>query len=720
MRRSAVKKQKAIVAWLCSAVYIATLAAILIYIVLHADLRTPAIRENIRDFSENWRTGTTEGLVLDGTSAGDFGGSVTVERRLPAEIAEEDELCFRTQNANVTVWVDGREVYRFEGRENLTGRGYGVAFHMVGLSPADAGETVRIELDSVLDNHRGGRIWQICICSGANYVRVLVGDNLLPCVLSVLVIFFGLLLLVVFLWIPNKKAMPYDASALGVAALLLGIWCLNDTYIPQLLTGQIYVCRALDKMLLPLVNYPLTCFTNSLSRQKRPVYRYASLGATILSVALLLGLRYGFGRDMIGLTYVSYSAYACTFLLSGIIFADNAYYCKKNGLRTDLFCIYLGCGVFSVCALADIVLYYTIPVRVSTHGIFSRFGLTAFFALTLRQFLRWWSGEHASIERSQFINRALQYAVSANEPEVSIRALLEYLGAELGAKRTYIFEDQNDGVWHGTYEWYAPGLQPRRPELLDVPYEGLIDVLYEVFRRDDRLIIRNVETCRSVNPTLYRILKENEVERFVVGPLEANGKLIGLFGVDDAPEKNLTEIAEIIRLISYFFAQLVMRREEQKRLMRYSYFDSLTGARNRRAFTEYEENGLDGQTSYGFVMCDINGLKAVNDQLGHKAGDEMIIDVAQSLIEVFGAAQVYRLGGDEFAAYGFETDEASFDADVERVKTLLGQKGRSASIGAVYCAGGAMEPAQVRAEADSRMYQEKKRYYEGRGDRRRH
>ena len=717
--RNAMKRQKAGIAWFCSAIYIALLAAIVVYLVARADLGTLAFRERVHDFSQSWQTGTGE-IVLDGISAGDFGGSVTVERRLPAELAEESEVCFRTQNANVTVWVDEQEVYRFEGRENLTGRGYGIAFHMVGVSSEDAGRIVRIRLDSVLDSRKGGRIWQICLCSSADYVRMVLGDNFLPCILSVLIIFFGVLLMIVFLWMPNKKAMPYDVGALSITALLLGLWCLNDTCIPQLMTGQIYTSRVLDKMLLPMVNYPLICFSNSLTRQKRPVYRYIALGMTVLSVALLLGFRYGLGRDMIYLNAITYSVYAGTFLLSEIIFADNARYCKKNGLRANLFGIYLGSGVFMACALADMLLYYMIRVRVSTHGIFSRFGLTFFFMVMLLQFLRWWSGEQASFERSRFINRALQYAMSANDPEENIRMLLRFLGKELHAKHANIVEKQDDDTYRGTYEWVAEGAEPLKPKSLVLPYEGLIDVLYKEFKLNNRLIVDNVESYRTENPTFYQFLCENKVESMVIGPLETNGELTGFFSVDGAPQESLMEISEIIRLISYFFMQLVQQREEQKRLMRYSYFDSLTGARNRRAFTEFEESGLDRQASYGFVMCDINGLKAANDQFGHKAGDEMIIDVAQSLIEVFGAVQVYRMGGDEFAAYGFEADEASFAADVERVKALLEQKGRSASIGAVYCADGGMEPAQVRAEADARMYREKERYYAGKGDRRRH
>ncbi|MBO4914123.1 MAG: diguanylate cyclase [Oscillospiraceae bacterium] len=714
------KKQKKTITWVCSAAYILMLAMMLIYILLRTGLRTSAYRERIRDFSENWQTETSESLVLNGTSAGNYGGSLIVEKRLPESIAEEDEICFRTQNANVTVWVGDREAYRFEGRENLTGKGYGIAFHMVGLSQQDAGQTVCIRLDSVLESRKGGRIWQIRLCPGADYVRMLVENDLLPCCFSTMIIFFGLLLLAAYFWMPDKKAMPYDIGALSVTALLLGSWCLNDTQIPLLLTGQIYICRVLDKMLIPLVIFPLICFCNSITRQKRTIYRYISFGTMILFIALLLGLHYGFGMDMVDLNYITYASYVCTLLLLIAIFADNARYCKKNGLRTNLFAIYLGSGVFLACALTDIVSYYTWRVRASTHGTFSRFGLAFFFILMFFQFLRWWSGEHASFERSRFINHALQYAVSANDSETNIKVLLQYLGTELHAKRTNIFEKQSDGTYLGTYEWYAEGTEPLKPNPTVLPYEGLVDGLYKKFKRDNRLIVDNVENYRDAYPAFCEILHENDVDSAAIGPLETNGELIGFFSVGGPPRERLMEISEIIRLISYFFTQLIQQREEQKRLMRYSYFDSLTGAHNRRAFTEFEQKGIDEHTSYGFVMCDINGLKAANDRFGHRAGDEMIIDVAQSLIEVFGAVQVYRMGGDEFAAYGFETDEAAFYADVERVKNLLEKKGRSASIGAVYCAAGTMEPAQVKSEADARMYVEKERYYAGKCDRHHH
>ncbi len=700
-----------------TALYIAAAICLIAYVAALGSAH-PFARE-LQEFSADWTAPTGERVTLDDVRAGDYGGSATFSKTLPAAIAGGNALCFQTQNANVSVWIGEREAYRFESRENLSGKSYGVAFHFVGLSPEDAGQTVRLRVDSVFVRHSGGCVWRTYLGRSADYVRLLATERWTSVVSSVLIFSFGILLLLIHLWVPNRGTTPYDVLALSAVSLTLGLWCLNDTYIPQLITGQLYVCRTLDRLLLFFALYPLTCFIVSLTRAKRPVYRHIAFWASAFFTALFFGLRYGLGVDTVRLSGVRYPYYAAIFLLTTFILLDNERYCTARGLHVGLKRIYVGFGVLALCGLADVVFYVKRVIVSSTHGIFLRFGMVIFIAAMLLQFLRWWESEHASVERNRFVNRALQFAVSAAEPEANIRALLEYLGVELGAKRTYIFEAQESGVWHGTYEWFSADMQPRKPELLDLPYAGLIDELYEVFKRDNRLIIEDVESCRQKSEALYRVLKANRVERFCVGPLELNGELIGLFGVDDAPAERLAEIAEIIRLISYFFAQLIAQREDQKRLMRYSYFDALTNVRNRRACSEFEQNELDVSGSYGYVMCDINGLKAVNDRQGHAAGDKMIAAVAKCLAEVFGTPNVYRMGGDEFVAYGFEPDEDAFGADVERAKALIAENGYSASIGAVYCAGGSMDNAKVKAEADARMYREKGLYYSSRNDRRR-
>ena len=122
---------------------------------------------------------------------------------------------------------------------------------------------------------------------------------------------------------------------------------------------------------------------------------------------------------------------------------------------------------------------------------------------------------------------------------------------------------------------------------------------------------------------------------------------------------------------------------------------------------------------FGYVMCDANGLKSVNDTLGHDEGDKMIVEMAICLMEVFGKNNVYRLGGDEFVAFSFDKKKEDFDGKVADLRASIGETDYSASIGAVYCANGTMDFDKVSAKADALMYVEKKKYYEVNDRRRR-
>jgi len=73
------------------------------------------------------------------------------------------------------------------------------------------------------------------------------------------------------------------------------------------------------------------------------------------------------------------------------------------------------------------------------------------------------------------------------------------------------------------------------------------------------------------------------------------------------------------------------------------YTDALTGALNRRAFFLDERRYI--------AIVDLDSLKWMNDQYGHRAGDEMLCDLASELQKTFGEDSVYRMGarGDEFS-----------------------------------------------------------------------
>ena len=86
-----------------------------------------------------------------------------------------------------------------------------------------------------------------------------------------------------------------------------------------------------------------------------------------------------------------------------------------------------------------------------------------------------------------------------------------------------------------------------------------------------------------------------------------------------------------------------------------AYQDGLTGVKSKHAYLEAEKE-LDEALRRGeirelaVVVCDVNGLKKINDTFGHKAGDEYIRKACAMICDLFAHSPVYRIGGDEFVA----------------------------------------------------------------------
>lgn len=88
------------------------------------------------------------------------------------------------------------------------------------------------------------------------------------------------------------------------------------------------------------------------------------------------------------------------------------------------------------------------------------------------------------------------------------------------------------------------------------------------------------------------------------------------------------------------------------RMNELAYRDPLTGVKSKTAYDEETRkvnNGLQmGFDQFGILMLDINGLKLVNDQYGHEAGNRYIINCCRLICSVFKHSPVFRIGGDEF------------------------------------------------------------------------
>jgi diguanylate cyclase (GGDEF)-like protein len=157
--------------------------------------------------------------------------------------------------------------------------------------------------------------------------------------------------------------------------------------------------------------------------------------------------------------------------------------------------------------------------------------------------------------------------------------------------------------------------------------------------------------------------------------------------------------------------------EAQSRLHRLAHVDSLTGLPNRRAFLDLLAGACDGDATRrpAVAFLDLDRFKAVNDRLGHAAGDALLVSVSSALASALRRGDVAaRLAGDEFAVLlAGPLDRADAEAIGRRLRTAIGvaahdaapDVGVAASIGIAWCAG---RPEEVLHRADEAMYAAKR------------
>lgn len=171
------------------------------------------------------------------------------------------------------------------------------------------------------------------------------------------------------------------------------------------------------------------------------------------------------------------------------------------------------------------------------------------------------------------------------------------------------------------------------------------------------------------------------------------------------------DITHLERLHEFTYRDILKAKEIEKM----SYIDPLTGCQNRMALNWAYKGEYGQHFSIGVISCDLNGLKKVNDQGGHEAGDRFIRDVADVLINTFGQPWVYRVGGDEFIVVLLSATKSEFNRKIQELYEGNQERGVSVSVGYIYTTDMGKSFEDLLRESDKKMYEEKRAYYKKRG-----
>ncbi len=259
---------------------------------------------------------------------------------------------------------------------------------------------------------------------------------------------------------------------------------------------------------------------------------------------------------------------------------------------------------------------------------------------------------------------------------------------------------------------------PHRPQVpdpdpLEVVYFEGADPVFRAFEHGtEPMIARPTPEFADYQETMRRASGIPVVTTAAV-PLLSRGESTGVLGFIKTGDREWsTRELNVLKAIAALFAQLQARVVAEERLRYIALHDDLTGLANRRALLEHMEErlkpGSPGPVAAFFL--DLDRLKALNDFLGHTAGDNFIRTLSSRLREHLDPDDmIARLGGDEFVIVPAKPmDAVAAEEEGTRIQQLIGRRvtvggesvSRAASIGVAVGIPGETTVADVLRRAD--------------------
>ena len=292
--------------------------------------------------------------------------------------------------------------------------------------------------------------------------------------------------------------------------------------------------------------------------------------------------------------------------------------------------------------------------------------------------------------------------------ESTIDEILQIICEFYQAERCYVLDlDMDNKKVNGIFEY------GKRHD--DIHIENMVrlclghtDLINQFFENQKSYYIEDVTHEIPYTSPIYASFMQQKIHSIIVVPFMDHKQIKGVFAVDN-PKQNYYQ-KDFLESLCFFIKTAMEREKEKTKLKNLSYVDSLTYAQNRNHFNEYlEQNRNKELHSLGVIYLDLNGLKEINDKMGHIAGDTLIISASYALQEIF-LDNSYRVGGDEFVVIEQDVSELLFFDQYAKLLKRMKELEISVATGCVWketCP----NLSETLQEADQKMYEDKKRYY---------
>ena len=184
-----------------------------------------------------------------------------------------------------------------------------------------------------------------------------------------------------------------------------------------------------------------------------------------------------------------------------------------------------------------------------------------------------------------------------------------------------------------------------------LPLEGSLNGL--AFREQRPVTSEDFRGDVRVHSPIARMLADRGITKALAVPLAFGGKALGSMTLLFGPSRMLTQLdVNTFQAIGQTVALAITNARQLAGIEHQAFHDSLTGLPNRAGLhRRFLTHRARGEQQIAFLLLDLNRFREINDALGHKAGDEVLVQIASRLENAAAArhAETFRLGGDEFA-----------------------------------------------------------------------